>query len=255
MKEENLLAYLYELHDNTPRQGPGSRESTLRAYNLCAGMPEEPLILDLGCGTGAQTLDLARLGKGRIVAVDNHQPFLDVLQQKAIEKGLNDRILPRQGDMADPPVPEAPFDLIWSEGAIFIVGFDRGLALWRNLLKPGGCLALTELCWLRPDIPTLCREFWQTSYPPIRSVEANLAAARKAGYRVLADFTLPKRCWLEEYYAPLRGRIEEMSRKYRDDKETEALVEMTRTEIRMYERYSDYSGYQFYILRRSDKEQ
>ena len=252
MQEDRFLNLFYELYDNTPRQGPGSRETTEEAFRLCRGLTPQPSILDLGCGVGAQTLDLARASGGRILAVDNHQPFLAKLDQTATAQGMHDRIEARLGDMAEPGFPEAPFDLVWSEGAVYIIGFDKGLTLWRDLLKPGGCLAVTEVSWLRPDIPAQCREYWQENYPAIQEMEANLAAAQRSGYEVLADFTLPERCWLAEYYTPLEKRLEEMSRKYPGDEAAEAVVEMTRTEIRMYESYSDYYGYQFYVLSRKD---
>jgi hypothetical protein len=111
---------------------------------------------------------------------------------------------------------------------------------------------LSEVSLTRQDVPQECREYWREAYPAVRTVEANLEAARKAGFDVLGDFTLPGRCWLEEYYAPLRGRMEAMGRKYADNEEIQGMLEMTRTEIRMYEEYSDYYGNQFYVLRRSD---
>lgn len=255
MNEEKFIAYLCELHENTPRQGPGCRESTEEAYRLCQGLPDQPRILDMGCGSGAQTLDLAGISAGRIIAVDFYKPFLDALAKAAEAQGLGHRISPRQGDMADPPIDrdsEAPFDLIWSEGAIFVVGFDKGLELWRELLKPGGYLGLTEAAWFRPDVPEECREFWEEVYPAIRPVEELLSVARDKGYEVVGNFSLPKRCWHEEYHVPLKPRIEEIEAKYPGVEEARAVLEMTREEIRIYEEYSDYYGYEFLVLRRGD---
>jgi len=49
-----------ELTEGLPRQGPGSSEATLRALRMVDGLSSRPRILDVGCGPGAQTIDLAR---------------------------------------------------------------------------------------------------------------------------------------------------------------------------------------------------
>ncbi len=67
---------MLEPHDGLDQLGPGSRASTLRALHHCEALPPRPAVLDLGCGTGAQTLHLASVLEGRIVAVDLFEPLL-----------------------------------------------------------------------------------------------------------------------------------------------------------------------------------
>ncbi len=82
-------------------------------FEVHSGLPERPRILDLGCGPGAQTLELAGLCQGRIVAVDNHEPFLEQLRPRAAQLGLADRVEARLGDMGSLPFEPGSFDLIW----------------------------------------------------------------------------------------------------------------------------------------------
>lgn len=74
-----VMEFFFEIHQALPRQGPGSSESTRQAFNLLPELSSKPRILDIGCGPGAQTIELAKLSRGLIIALDNHQPYLDQL--------------------------------------------------------------------------------------------------------------------------------------------------------------------------------
>ena len=49
--------------------------------------------------------------------------------------------------MSDPAALGSGYDLVWAEGSAYSIGFENALALWRTLLRPGGCLVVTELVW------------------------------------------------------------------------------------------------------------
>ncbi|MFA6451089.1 MAG: class I SAM-dependent methyltransferase, partial [bacterium] len=83
------MEIFFEIHSDNPREGPGSNEATQRAFDAMTGLPKEPVILDLGCGPGMQTIHLAKISGGEISAVDNHAPFIDVLKANAAEAGLS----------------------------------------------------------------------------------------------------------------------------------------------------------------------
>jgi ubiquinone/menaquinone biosynthesis C-methylase UbiE len=55
-------------------------------------LPRKPRIIDIGCGPGMQTVELAKLSKGSIEVVDNHQPFLDQLRKKSSVEGVGDTL-------------------------------------------------------------------------------------------------------------------------------------------------------------------
>ena len=247
--DERAFELLFEIHKDLPREGPGNQESTARAFSMLTALPENPLILDIGCGPGKQTIDLAQLTDGKIVAVDTHKPYLDVLMERAGEQGLDDRIVAEHGDMFDLGYDEGSFDLIWAEGSIFIIGFQRGLVSWKHLLKERGYLAATELTWLKPDPPTEVVEYWNEEYPPMTTNEENLKVIRESGYEVVGHFALPESAWWDDYYSPEEKRIVFLREKYKDDEEAMAHIEYHQKEIDVYRRFSDYYGYVFYVCR------
>ncbi|MEW5775163.1 MAG: class I SAM-dependent methyltransferase [Thermodesulfobacteriota bacterium] len=252
MQDDRLTRLFFDIFNDLPRQGPGDAQSTARALGLCAGLPPRPDILDVGCGSGVQTLELARRTGGRVTGVDTHPVFLERLAASARSQGLGDRVRAVRADMKALPFPGASFDLVWSEGAIYNMGFDSGLRAWRKLLRPGGCLAVTDAVWLRPDPPRPCREFWDAECPDIRGVEANLAAAEAAGYQTLGWFILPERCWRDEYYAPLGLRLESFRAEHASDPEALGLADALQAEIDLYESHSAWYGYAFLAMRRKD---
>ncbi|WP_461211346.1 class I SAM-dependent methyltransferase [Desulfocurvus sp. DL9XJH121] len=250
--QERLIELLMELHRDTPRQGPGERRATLKALDMCAGLPGEPDILDVGCGSGAQTLHLAEATRGRITATDINPPFLDQLGAAVRAKGLEHRITTLRADIGDLPLAPASFDLVWCEGAVFVVGFDRGLALWRGLLRPGGCLVLSELTWHTRTPSSETKAYFGQWCPEMRDVRGNLAACRQAGYEVLGHFTLGARGWSEEYYAPLRTRLPAFRRAHPGDEVAAVVTQMTEEQMDLFERFNREYGYEFYVLRRED---
>jgi ubiquinone/menaquinone biosynthesis C-methylase UbiE len=150
------MEYFYELFRGLPRGGPGDNQSTRNAFRYLKNLPVDPLILDIGCGPGMQTLQLAKLSNGTIIALDNYQPFLDILMKNAIKNGLEERIIPNKQSMLEMDFKNNSFDLIWLEGALYFMGFQNGLKRCHQLLKKNGYLAVTEAVFLQPSIPKPC---------------------------------------------------------------------------------------------------
>lgn len=244
------IAYevFWSIHRDLPREGPGCDAATLQAFAMLPDLPAVPAILDIGCGPGAQTIALARAGQAVITAVDTHQPFLDDLARRAAQAGVAARIRPVKASMFDLAF-DACFDLLWSEGAIYIIGFQEGLRRWRRLLRPGGYLAVTELSWLKPDPPAAALRFWQEAYPGMASVERNLAHLSAAGYRSLGHFTVPESGWWEEYYRPMAARIAQARATYRDNPDALRVLDVEYAEIELYRQYAAWYGYEFYVMR------
>jgi len=250
MNDQQMMALFLELHSGNPREGPGDNESTKQALYSISDLPEKPKILDVGCGPGMQTLVLAEETDGMITALDNNQPFLDALEKSARERNLNQRIQVKNGSMFELPFKPGSFDLIWSEGAIYIIGFEKGLKEWGEYLSPGGFLVASHITWLRDNVPKELYDWWKENYPGILSVKENIGIVEACGYRLVDHFTLPESSWWENYYDHLRKGMARMREKYPDDEKVIALLQMEEEEQRMYQEYSDYYGYEFFIMQR-----
>ncbi|MBE0480498.1 MAG: class I SAM-dependent methyltransferase, partial [Dehalococcoidia bacterium] len=181
MNEERAMQIFFEIHRDLPREGPGDGQCTRKALSMAGKLPDKPRIIDIGCGPGMQTLDLASATDGVITAVDNWQPFLDQLEKKAAQEGLQDQIKTVNADMAALDFEDASFDLVWSEGAAYIMGFQNALHSWKRLLKKPGCLVVSEIAWLRDNPPEEVREYFAAEYPAMRDIESNLDLIRGAG--------------------------------------------------------------------------
>ncbi len=242
--------YFHEIYEALPRQGPGDRESTERALRLLPPLARGHRILDIGCGTGAQTIDLARATEARIVALDNHEPFVSRLVRRAAALGLADRIAAQVGDMNDLRFADGSFDVIWCEGAIFIVGFAKGLATWRRLLTPGGHLVVSELCWLRADPPAEVEAFFKAEGADIGDMDDRRKAIAENGYRLVGDFVLPAAGWWDTYYVPLGAELERFRARHVGDQEALDVAARSQFEIDLYRRCSEDFGYGFFAMQR-----
>ena len=242
----------WEVHQGLPRQGPGADEHTRRAFRAIGGLPADPVVVDVGCGPGMQTLELARLVQSPVIAFDAHEPFLQELRQRATAEGLADLVDARAGDMGDLPLSARSVDLLWSEGAIYIIGFEPGLTVWRPLLKPEGAVAVTEATWLKGGAPDELRRFWNDAYPAMTDRDGNVRTVERCGYRLLQQFTLPAEAWWTHYYDPLSTRVADLRTRYAGDADALAGLDEEMQEIDLFRKYHDYYGYVFYVMRRQD---
>lgn len=182
-------------------------------------------MLDLGCGVGGQTLHLADLTSGSIVALDSHAPNIERLRATVALRGLAERIQPRVGDMADPGLPPASFDLVWSEGALYNIGIEKALRVCRRLLRAGGYLAFTDAVWRKENPPPEVKASFEADYPTMGRVADVLAAIENSGFSLIGHFTLPDEAWSDDFYTPMETRIEELRGKYRADDEALAALD------------------------------
>ena len=170
---------------------------TRKAFDLLPEC-ENPHILDIGCGTGVPTIELAKLSDGHVIGIDINLTSLDLLQRKLKKRGLNDRVSVIRDSILIMVFPEESFDIIWTEGSIFVLGFEDGIKKWRRFLKPDGFLVIHD---------------------EHKDKAKKLGLITKHGYRLIAQFELPEEVWWLEYYTPLEQFIQRFRHLYPNDAE------------------------------------
>ncbi len=244
------LGLLIELHAQGQRQGPGSDEHTRLALALSGLQARAGLqIADIGCGSGASTLVLAKALDAHITAVDLAPQFLRKLEDNAQRAGLSSRVSSVRASMDTLPFGPGCLDAIWSEGAIYNMGFAAGIEAWRAYLKPNGILAVSELTWLTATRPAELHNYWSKAYPEVDTAAAKMAVLERLGFTPTGYFVLPEQCWLENYYRPLQLHFDKLLSRHQHADAAAALVAEEKAEIALYEQYRDYFSYGFYIAR------
>ncbi len=186
------IKLLVEYYSTIERQGPGSPEVTIKALSFVDNLTDKSKITDLGCGTGGQTMVLAKHAPGHITGIDVFPTFIDLFNTNSQKFNLQDRVKGIVGSMDKLSFQNEELDLIWSEGAIYNIGFERGLNEWRKLLKPGGFIAVSEASWFTEKRPDEIEAFWEREYPEIDTIPNKAMQLQKAGYIPVAAFMLPK---------------------------------------------------------------
>jgi ubiquinone/menaquinone biosynthesis C-methylase UbiE len=247
-----LFEVFLDVQRGLPRQGPGDNDSTKMALALCSELPARPSVLDIGCGPGMQTMVLAESSSGSITAVDNCDEYLEQLREQLEMASLTGRVEVKQADMTALDFEGETFDLIWCEGAAYIVGVPQALENWRPLLASHGYLAFSELVWLDLYPPAEVAEFFEQEYPAMTTIDTIERAIRENGYEPVGDFTLPDSAWWKDYYDPLEAKLPFLKQKYDGDKQALGVIAMAEAEIDIRRRFGPSYGYHFFVGRKVD---
>jgi SAM-dependent methyltransferase len=253
MQEENKTIHAFDFNliceyfSGVERQGPGSPEVTLKALSFIDNLTNDSSIADIGCGTGGQTMVLAQHAPGHITGIDMFSTFIDLFNRNAGKLNLQERVKGIVGSMDNLPFREEELDLIWSEGAIYNIGFERGLNEWRKFLKTGGYIAVSEASWFTNERPDEIEKFWKDAYPEMDTIPNKVTQMQNAGYIPVATFILPEICWTENFYVPQVAAQKSFLQKYKGNKAAEDLIANERHEAQLYEKYKAFYGYVFYI--------
>ncbi len=236
-----------EYFSNLERQGPGSPEVTIKALSFIDNLNDKSLIADIGCGSGGQTMVLAQHAPGNITGIDLFPIFIDMFNRNVEKLNLPDSVKGIVGSMDNLPFRDEELDLMWSEGAIYNIGFERGLNEWRKFLKTGGYVVVSEVSWFTEERPAEIDEFWMDAYPEIDTIPNKVAQMQKAGYIPVATFILPENCWTEHFYAPQVNAQKVFLEKNAGNKSAVEFIANQRHETQLYYKYKEYYGYVFYI--------
>jgi len=240
----NLICDYYSAIE---RQGPGSPEMTLKALSFIDNLNCDSRIADLGCGTGGQTMTLGKHTTGQITGLDLFPKFIDIFNSNAKKLNMHNRVRGIVGSMDSLSFREEELDLIWSEGSIYNIGYVRGLNYWRQFLKTGGYVAVSEASWFTDSRPDKIHDFWMDAYPEMDTIPNKIAQMQKAGYIPVASFIFPESCWIDNFYVQEAKAEDAFLKKYAGNKAAENFVSYEQYERQLYYKYKDFYGYVFYI--------
>ncbi len=245
MKAPNPIDLLF---GGMGKLGPGSHLHTLHVLRL---LPTRQfgVIVDAGCGTGRQTIALAKELRTLIRAVDAHDPFVADLRRRAQMEGAEHLVQAHGMDRQDLPAAFQHVDLLWSEGAASHSGVPKALTTWAQAVDPGGVAVVGELSWRREQAPDAVRAFCPSGHPGMRSVRQNTLTAEGAGYKVLTTYTLPEDAWVEGEYDVREPRARSLGE--HPDSSVRDFAAETINEIAILRRSEDGYGYVFYVLQRA----
>ncbi|MDY6951894.1 MAG: class I SAM-dependent methyltransferase [Thermodesulfobacteriota bacterium] len=245
--QEKYIRALIALHRGLERKGPGDRDYSDYILSQVPALPTHPRIADMGCGAGAGALFLAERFQSKVRAVDFSREFLDELEDRAKELGLEHLVETIEADMGDLDWEPGTIDLLWSEGAAYSITFEGALKAWRPLMASHGIAVISEMNYFTRDVPEALKAFMQKAYPAIKTDEENADIVNASGFAVLGIHRLPSKAWWENYYEPLRKRMTA----FRDAKESmmQSVIRETEEEMRFFKAYEETYGYSFYIMK------
>ena len=246
-EQEKYIRSLIELHRGLERQGPGDTDYSNFIISQIPELPTNPRIADIGCGAGAGTLFLADKFRSQVRAVDFSREFLDELINRAEQRGLEHLVEAIECDMGSLDWKPGTIDLLWSEGAAYILTFEGALKAWRPLMTDNGIAVISELSYFTSEVPELARNYWQNAYPTIGSESENSNHANSSGFEILEIHRLPSKAWWDNYYGPLRENMESFRRS--EDNVMQSVIKEIEEEMKIFEEHEKHYGYSFYIMK------
>jgi len=247
MNKEKINIF-YEIFENMDLLGPTSREIT-KNYLDSASVKNGSKVLDIGCGTGSQSIFIAIETGAEITSVDNHQPFLDKLTKRAKNSNVDHLISAECESMFNLPYPEGSFDCVWAEGSIYFIGLEKGLNTFKNLLSNNGYLAFSHIAWLDIDIPEEVKYYWQKQVADIASPEEYKSIIENCGFEVVSCHTLPKESWLE-FYNEMMEVIDVLRIKYNNSSDAEEVFSEMINEYEAFKKFPNSVGYAFFLIKK-----
>lgn len=142
---------------------PEERAAWDRVFALAVGGRQGLDALDIGCGTGFLSLELAARGH-RVTGIDFAPAMLALAKKKAVEAGAAIRF--EEADAENLPFAPASFDLVITRHVLWTLPHpEAAIDEWIRVLRPGGRLAVIDSHAVSPESATSARR--SDEYAPV----------------------------------------------------------------------------------------
>jgi len=199
---------------------------TRKAFEMLPKI-DNPQILDVGCGSGIPAIELAQLSNAMIIGIDIDQEALKKFNEKIKKFNLSDHVKTINCSLLDMDFPNENFDIIWAEGVMPFIGFERALKEWHRMLKKNGFIVVHD---------------------DLSDKEKKLKIIPKYGYKLIDYFQLPDDAWWRDYFMPLELQIEKFSNFPKKLKKLKSFIK----EINSYKKNPENYRSIFYLIQKVD---
>lgn len=227
---------------DTIRHCPGNDAITNKVLRQIVLKDSQPKIANLYPGTGEQIMLLSQKYKNaHITGVDSDGLFFSSINGKAKQANVHDRVQTMLSPLTRLPFEPESLDLILSEGAFEELDFGKRLYQWRKYIKPGGYLAMSELCLLtNKKLPDELYDYFDNAYHnrELESIDYHIGQVKDAGYKLHTRIVLPDACWFE-YFESMKKEMEKL------------FAEGIEEDIERYLTYKEYFAYIYFVVRKA----
>ena len=191
---------------------------------------DDPVILDIGCGTGVPTLEITKLTNCKIHAIDSDKECLAWLKEKITRLNLSDKITVIHGSVLKTKLQEDYYDIILAEGILNITGFDRGLKHFSKYLKTNGYFMIHDDYYGK---------------------DKKLRIIDKYHYELVESFNMDEKTWWDDYYSCLEAEIERFEKKCDTHQQSKKIFSQEKSEIEWYKKEPSRFRSTYYILKKN----
>jgi len=226
---------------------PAGKEFSFAAARF-AGINPSSRVLDMGCGYGEGSCNLALEFRSKITACDYSQENIDFARKLAVKRNVSHLIDFQVIDLMKADFSKTPFELVLAEGGVLsYLSRPKGLQMASRWLCPRGWFAFSDLIFLSDRVPEEIKKIFEHDIYQYETEQSYRKLITEADMETHFLALVPPSGW-DNYYAHIARRLEDKEGFFADKRIKLAFSR----EIDIFYRYEGYRyvGYLFGVLRK-----
>ncbi len=191
---------------------------------------DKPNILDVGCGSGVSTIEIASLTNGNILAIDSDKESLSFFERYIKDSNLESNITIKHNSVFDEELRENSFDIITAEGLFNLIGFEKGLTYFSNFLKISGYFIIHD---------------------DSKNLSTKLKLIERLKFSVIDTIELDENIWGNLYVNCLKNEISQINKNNLDKINSKNSIKTAKDEIKMFENDPSVFKSTYYLLQKN----